>query len=86
MKRAVVALAQHSLEILRIKDVIEMTGLSRTSIWRRVKQEQFPQPLRLGGPGSRAVGWHRSTIEEWGGLSPSVRRGVVTPSPPGRAR
>ena len=38
-------------EILRIKDVIKITQLSRTSIWRYVKSGSFPKPVALGGPG-----------------------------------
>jgi len=55
----------HPMEILRIKAVLRLTGLSRTTLWRRVKTGQFPQPLKLGGPESRAVGWQRGVVEEW---------------------
>ena len=51
--------------ILRIQDVVKMVGLSRTSIWRRIRSGDFPQPILLGGDGSRAVGWHRAEIERW---------------------
>ena len=36
--------------ILRIPEVVEITGLSRTTIWRRVKSGDFPAPVRLGEP------------------------------------
>ena len=52
-------------EILRIKDVIRVTRLSRTSIWRYIKTGSFPAPIALGGPGSRATGWHASEVKEW---------------------
>ena len=52
-------------QILRTADVIAATGLSRTTLWRRVKAGDFPRPIRLGGPESRAVGWRRSEIETW---------------------
>ena len=32
---------------------------------RRVRAGDFPPALRLGGPGSRALGWRRSDIESW---------------------
>ena len=51
--------------ILRIPDVVSETGLSRTSIWRRTRDKTFPEPVRLGGPTSRAVGWKREDIESW---------------------
>ena len=52
-------------QILRTADVITATGLSRTTLWRRVKTGDFPPPIRLGGPTSRAVGWRRNEIETW---------------------
>ena len=51
--------------ILRIEDVLEMTGLSRSSLYRRVKDGTFPASLRLGGETSRAVGWLQSEVADW---------------------
>jgi len=48
--------------ILRLKDVIAMTGLSRSTIYLRMEQDKFPQQINLG---SRAVGWISSEIKEW---------------------
>lgn len=52
-------------EILRIKDITRITGLSRTSIWRYIKSGSFPRPISLGGPGTRAVGWYASEVKDW---------------------
>ena len=51
--------------ILRWRDVVPMVGLSRVTIWRRMQEGDFPKPVRLGGPKSRAVGWRRSDVETW---------------------
>ena len=51
--------------ILRLQQVKELTGLSKTTLWRRVRDGEFPPALRLGGPKSRAVGWRRSDVEQW---------------------
>ena len=51
--------------ILRIAEVLETTGLSRSSLHRRVNDGTFPAPIRLGGDNSRAVGWLQSEIDEW---------------------
>ena len=32
--------------ILRIPEVVRITGLSKTTIWRRVKSGDFPAPVR----------------------------------------
>ena len=53
------------MEILRMPNVLAMTSLSRTTLWRRVREGTFPRPLRLGGERSRAVGWRRGEVEEW---------------------
>ena len=51
--------------ILRTSTVLALIGLSRTSLWRRVRAGDFPSPVRLGGLGSRAVGWRRADVERW---------------------
>ena len=51
--------------IIRMPALIKIVGLSRATIWRRVKSGNFPPPVRLGGPGSRAVGWRSNEIDYW---------------------
>jgi prophage regulatory protein len=48
--------------ILRRKQVENRTGLSRSTIYLRIKEGTFPKPISLG---ARAVGWLESEIEEW---------------------
>ena len=47
---------------LRLPEVMARTGLSRSTIYVRLEQGRFPQPVSLGG---RAVGWIDSEIDEW---------------------
>jgi len=47
---------------LRLPEVMERTGLSRSTIYVRVAAGSFPRPVALGG---RAVGWIEAEIEEW---------------------
>jgi len=49
-------------KILRLPEVKQQTGLSRSSIYLRISQGLFPSPIPLGG---RAVGWLESEIDEW---------------------
>ena len=51
--------------IIRIREVIDVTGLSKTTIWRRVREGEFPVPLKLGGPNTRTVGWREPDVEAW---------------------
>ena len=65
--------------VLRIKQVQMNVGLSRTTIWRRVKAGDFPTPKRLGGPNTRAVGWDSADIDGWVAGLPAV--GGESPQP-----
>jgi|GEM_PF-2454878 len=51
--------------VVRMPEVIEITGLSRTTIWRRERDGSFPPPIRLGGEHTRAVGWREQDIYDW---------------------
>jgi prophage regulatory protein len=48
--------------ILRLPEVKRSTGLSRSTIYFRIAQGNFPKPVSLGG---RAVGWLEAEIQEW---------------------
>lgn len=46
----------------RMRDVLRMTALSRSSLYRRIASGTFPAPVSLGGA---AKGWRRSDLEAW---------------------
>jgi len=48
--------------ILRLPEVKSRTGLSRSSIYLRIKNKSFPNQISLGG---RAVGWLEEDINDW---------------------
>ena len=48
--------------ILRLPVVKKRTGLSRSSIYLRMSNNDFPASISLGG---RAVGWLEKDINEW---------------------
>lgn len=50
------------MKLLKLKGVIEMTSLSKASIYRQVKAGIFPDPIRIG---PRAVAWVVSEVESW---------------------
>jgi prophage regulatory protein len=62
--------------ILRIPDVVARTGLSRVSIWRKVREGKFPPPLELS---SNAIGWPESEIAQWQASRPRRTYGAPTP-------
>ena len=48
--------------ILRLPAVKARTGLSRSTIYLRIAEGNFPQPVSLGG---RAVGWIEEEVTDW---------------------
>lgn len=55
--------------ILRRKQVEHRTGLSRSTIYERVRAGTFPRPISLGG---RAVGWLEIEVDGW--LSAQIQK------------
>lgn len=51
-----------TMRFLRIQDVMSLTGLARSTIYKFMDEDVFPKTIPLGG---RAVGWLESEIEEW---------------------
>ncbi|WP_146443889.1 MULTISPECIES: AlpA family transcriptional regulator [Vibrio] len=50
------------MRFLRLKEVMSLTGLGRSTIYKFMDDEVFPKTIPLGG---RAVAWVESEIEEW---------------------
>ncbi len=48
--------------ILRLKDVTKRTGLSRSSIYEKIRNKEFPKQISLG---RRASGWVESQVDTW---------------------
>lgn len=48
--------------ILRIPRAVEMTGLSRTTLWRLERDGKFPRRVRLS---ERIVGFKEADVRRW---------------------
>lgn len=48
--------------ILRINTVLERTGLSRSTMYRKMQNGTFPKNVQIS---TRRVGWRDSAISEW---------------------
>ena len=48
--------------IIKLPQVKVLTALSRSSIYLKMSQDEFPKPISLG---ARSVGWIESEIQEW---------------------
>lgn len=50
------------MRIIRLNEVINRTGLGKTSLYKFIKAKTFPQPIALG---ERAVGWVEAEVDQW---------------------
>jgi prophage regulatory protein len=49
-------------KILRIRTVLHRTGLSRSTLYRKMKEGTFPNQVRIS---EHCSGWHESEIARW---------------------
>jgi prophage regulatory protein len=49
-------------QFMRLPAVLEVTGLTRSSLYRKAKDGEFPQPIKIG---DRASAWLRSAVDAW---------------------
>jgi prophage regulatory protein len=48
--------------ILRIKTVLELTGLSRSTMYRKMQKGTFPKNVQIS---ERCAGWRESAVSAW---------------------
>ena len=48
--------------ILRIGTVLERTGLSRSTLYRKIHEGTFPKQVRIA---VRCAGWRESAVNAW---------------------
>ena len=49
-------------KFLRIKNVMEKTGIAKSTIWLWVREGKFPKPIKLS---PRITVWNEDKISEW---------------------
>ena len=49
-------------QIIKLPEVISITGLSSSSVYRLAAEGSFPQPLKIL---ARSSGWIKSEVDEW---------------------
>jgi prophage regulatory protein len=54
--------------ILRIKTVLARTGLTRSTLYRKMEAGTFPKNIRIS---TRCMGWRESAVAEWLASLPS---------------
>ncbi|WP_299686741.1 AlpA family transcriptional regulator [uncultured Vibrio sp.] len=50
------------MRLIKLKEVIAVTGLSRSSIYKYMDERQFPQSVSLG---ERSVAWVEDEVQDW---------------------
>ena len=53
---------QHPDGILRIKAVLQRTGLSRSTMYRKMQSGTFPPAIKIS---TRCVGWREADVAAW---------------------
>ncbi len=48
--------------IIRLKTVLARTGLSRTTLYRKIGEGTFPRQVKISIHGA---GWHESAVNRW---------------------
>lgn len=51
-----------SLKIIKLPELLLLTGLGRTSIYNKMNAGTFPEAVKLG---KRSVGWYENEILNW---------------------
>lgn len=50
------------MKFLKLKEVMEMTAMSRSNVYKMMNEGRFPQSVSLG---ARAVAWVESEVQDW---------------------
>lgn len=50
------------MRLIRLKEVMQTTGLARSTIYKVMKSGGFPQAVPLG---KRSVAWLEAEVQEW---------------------
>jgi prophage regulatory protein len=48
--------------LIRLADVCELVGMSRSMVYKMISEGRFPEPVR---PSTRAVRWRVDDVETW---------------------
>jgi len=48
--------------LIRMSEVVELTGLAKSTIYLMVSKGSFPSPLKIG---ERSVAWRETDLDVW---------------------
>lgn len=50
------------MQFIKLPEVIKLTGLSRSSIYRGMRQGVFPATIQIS---TRSVAWNMADVQQW---------------------
>jgi prophage regulatory protein len=50
------------VRLIKLPEVVRLTGVPKSSVYWRVARGEFPRPLKIG---ERASAWNSDEIEAW---------------------
>lgn len=53
---------EKKMRLIKLKEVLEVTGLSRAYTYRLMADNQFPKSVSLG---ARSVAWVEAEVQDW---------------------
>lgn len=56
------AIALEDERLIRIKEVMFLTGLARSTLYKWVQEKRFPAPIKLS---KQFAAWRRSEVRNW---------------------
>jgi prophage regulatory protein len=52
-------------QLIKLTEVIKLTGLSAPSIYKQAQQDKFPKPIKLNPPHGRSSAWVLEEVQQW---------------------
>ena len=71
------------IRLIRLKEVMSICGMSRSSVYLAIKNGQFPSPVKLS---TRSIAWLRSEVIAWVESRVKATRGRAVGNAAGSAR
>jgi prophage regulatory protein len=69
------------VQLIPLREVVRIAGISRSEVWRRVNAKTFPAPIKLGDHCTR---WEKNEVTSWVAVRLAARKdssAEITPRP-----
>jgi prophage regulatory protein len=66
------------MRLIKLKEVMKLTALGRSSIYKLMKDGSFPQSISLG---ERSIAWEEGEVEDWVQIRIDRRQDIIVDTP-----